>query len=70
MSYGFAGNLRDALPNASFIGFNGKSFMKTYATNQAVFSDYFRIYDIRNRLLRLSADSPVLLAIIKQDGKV
>ncbi len=27
-------------------------------------------HPIRNRLLRLSADSPVLLAIIKQDGKV
>jgi hypothetical protein len=27
-------------------------------------------YPIRNRLLRLTADSPDLLAIIKQEGKV
>ena len=29
MSYGFASNLRDALPNASFIGFTGTPIEKT-----------------------------------------
>ena len=31
MSYGFASNLRDALPNASFIGFTGTPIEKTDA---------------------------------------
>ena len=40
MSYGFASNLRDALPNASFIGFTGTPFEKTDANTRTVFGDY------------------------------
>jgi type I restriction enzyme R subunit len=40
MSYGFASNLRDALPNASFIGFTGTPIEKTDANTRAVFGDY------------------------------
>ena len=36
MSYGFAGNLRDALPDTSFIGFTGTPFEKTDANTRAV----------------------------------
>ncbi|MEN9573201.1 MAG: Type restriction enzyme protein [Verrucomicrobiota bacterium] len=36
MSYGFASNLRDALPNASFIGFTGTPIEKTDANTRAV----------------------------------
>ena len=36
MSYGFASNLRDALPKASFIGFTGTPIEKTNANTQAV----------------------------------
>ena len=47
MSYGFASNLRDALPNASFIGFTGTPIEKTDANTRAVFGDYSSIYDIQ-----------------------
>lgn len=47
MSYGFAANLRDALPNASFIGFTGTPIEKTDANTRAVFGDYISIYDIQ-----------------------
>ncbi|MCB1674937.1 MAG: type I restriction endonuclease subunit R, partial [Halioglobus sp.] len=43
MSYGFASNLRDALPNASFIGFTGTPIEKTDANTRAVFGDYISI---------------------------
>ena len=47
MSYGFASNLRDAFPNASFIGFTGTPIEKTDANTRAVFGDYISIYDIQ-----------------------
>ena len=47
MSYGFASNLRGALPNASFIGFAGTPIEKADANTQAVFGDYISIYDIQ-----------------------
>jgi len=40
MFYGFASNLRDALPNASFIGFTGTPIEKTDASTRTVFGDY------------------------------
>jgi len=40
MSYGFASNLRDALPNASFIGFTGAPIEKTDANTRTVFGYY------------------------------
>jgi len=46
MSYGFASNLRDAFPNASFIGFTGTPIEKTDANTRTVFDDYISIYDI------------------------
>ena len=49
MSYGFASNLRDALPNASFIGFTGTPIEKTDANTRAVFGDYISIYDPARR---------------------
>jgi type I restriction enzyme, R subunit len=47
ISYGFASNLRDALPNASFIGFTGTPIEKTDANTRAVFGGYISIYDIQ-----------------------
>jgi hypothetical protein len=47
MSYVFASNLRDALPNASYIGFTGGHIEKTDANTRAVFGDYISIYDIQ-----------------------
>lgn len=45
-TYGFAKYLRDALPNASFIGFTGTPIEKTDASTPAVFGNYIDIYDI------------------------
>jgi type I restriction enzyme R subunit len=47
LSHGFAANLRDALPNASFIGFTGTPIEQTDANTRAVFGDYISIYDIQ-----------------------
>jgi type I restriction enzyme R subunit len=47
ISYGFASNLRDALPNASFIGFTGTPIEQTDANTRAVFGEYISIYDIQ-----------------------
>jgi len=44
---GFARHMRDALPNASFIGFTGTPIEKTDANTRAVFGDYISIYDIQ-----------------------
>src|SRR5208282_6732700 len=44
---GFARNLRDALPNASFIGFTGTPIEKNDANTRAIFGDYISIYDIQ-----------------------
>ncbi|MGC9450031.1 MAG: type I restriction endonuclease subunit R [Oceanipulchritudo sp.] len=44
---GFARHLRDALPNASFIGFTGTPIEKTDANTRAIFGDYISIYDIQ-----------------------
>ena len=46
-SYGFASNLRDAVPNASFIGFTGTPIETTDANTRTVFGDYISIYDIQ-----------------------
>ncbi len=44
--YGFAKYLRDALPNASFIGFTGTPIEKEDISTPAVFGNYIDIYDI------------------------
>ena len=44
---GLARHLRDALPNASFIGFTGTPIEKTDANTRAIFGNYISIYDIQ-----------------------
>ena len=46
ISYGFAKYLRDALPNASFIGFTGTPIEKDDVNTPAVFGEYIDVYDI------------------------
>ena len=46
LAYGFAKYLRDALPNASFIGFTGTPIEKDDVNTPAVFGDYVDVYDI------------------------
>ncbi len=44
---GYARHIRDALPNASFIGFTGTPIELADASTRTVFGDYISIYDIR-----------------------
>ena len=44
---GFARHMRDALPQASFVGFTGTPIELQDANTRAVFGDYISIYDIQ-----------------------
>lgn len=46
-AYGYAKYLRDALPNASFIGFTGTPIEATDKNTKQIFGDYIDIYDIQ-----------------------
>lgn len=48
---GFARHMRDALPNASFIGFTGTPIEKADANTRAVFGDYISVYDIQQAVV-------------------
>jgi type I restriction enzyme R subunit len=49
---GFARHMRDALPNASFIGFTGTPLELTDKNTKAVFGEYIKpIYDIRQAVV-------------------
>lgn len=58
IAYGFAKYLRDALPNASFIGFTGTPIEKDDVNTPAVFGDYIDIYDI-SRAVEDGATVPI-----------
>ena len=55
---GFARHLRDALPNASFIGFTGTPIELQDANTRAVFGDYISVYDIQ-RAVQDTATVPI-----------
>ncbi|EIJ75504.1 MAG: type I site-specific deoxyribonuclease, HsdR family, partial [Leptospirillum sp. Group II 'C75'] len=44
---GFARHMRDALPNASFVGFTGTPVELNDRNTQAIFGDYISVYDIQ-----------------------
>lgn len=46
--YGFAKHLRDALPNATFVGFTGTPVEADDKDTRAVFGDYVSVYDIQD----------------------
>ena len=46
IKYGFAKYLRDALPNASYIGFTGTPIESDDKSTRAVFGNYIDVYDI------------------------
>jgi type I restriction enzyme R subunit len=46
--YGFAKHLRDALKNATFVGFTGTPVESADKDTRAVFGDYVSIYDIQD----------------------
>lgn len=58
IAYGFAKHLRDALPNASFIGFTGTPIEKDDVNTPAVFGNYIDVYDI-SRAVEDGATVPI-----------
>ncbi|MFZ0615845.1 MAG: type I restriction endonuclease subunit R [Chthoniobacterales bacterium] len=44
---GFARDMRDAVPHASFIGFTGTPIEKADANTRAIFGNYISVYDIQ-----------------------
>ncbi|HDL85640.1 MAG TPA: type I restriction endonuclease subunit R, partial [Candidatus Acetothermia bacterium] len=55
---GFAWHMREALPNASFIGFTGTPIELTDKNTRAVFGDYISVYDIE-RAVKDGATVPI-----------
>jgi type I restriction enzyme R subunit len=47
IAYGLAKHMRDALPNASYIGFTGTPIEQADRSTMQVFGDYIDIYDIQ-----------------------
>jgi len=58
IAYGFAKYLRDAVPNASFIGFTGTPIEKDDVNTPAVFGEYIDVYDI-SRAVEDGATVPI-----------
>jgi type I restriction enzyme, R subunit len=58
IAYGFAKYLRDALPNASFIGFTGTPIEAADVNTPAVFGGYIDVYDI-SRAVEDGATVPI-----------
>lgn len=58
IGYGFAKYLRDALPNASFIGFTGTPIEADDVNTPAVFGNYIDVYDI-SRAVEDGATVPI-----------
>ncbi|MEC5379278.1 type I restriction endonuclease subunit R [Aurantimonas sp. C2-6-R+9] len=58
MAYGFAKHLRDALPNASFIGFTGTPIEAEDVNTPRIFGNYVDIYDI-SRAVEDGATVPI-----------
>ncbi|MCD6573944.1 MAG: type I restriction endonuclease subunit R [Thermoplasmata archaeon] len=50
ITYGYAKYVRDALPNASFIGFTGTPIEQADRSTPAVFGNYVDIYDIEQAI--------------------
>ncbi|MES2389894.1 MAG: type I restriction endonuclease subunit R [Bacteroidota bacterium] len=69
---GFAKHLRDALPNAGFIGFTGTPIDREDASTQAVFGDYIDVYDIQQAVedgatVRIYYESRLVKVHLKED---
>ncbi|MBC7475502.1 MAG: type I restriction endonuclease subunit R, partial [Candidatus Sericytochromatia bacterium] len=73
-TYGMAKYLRDALPNASFIGFTGTPIELTDKSTPAVFGEYIDIYDIEQAVedeatVRIYYESRLAKLHIKEEEK-
>ncbi len=72
--YGFAKYLRDALPNATYLGFTGTPIEKTDANTPAVFGNYVDVYDIAQAVedgatVRIYYESRLAKVKLSDEGK-
>jgi len=72
--YGFAKYLRDALPNATYLGFTGTPIEKTDVNTPAVFGNYVDIYDIAQAVedgatVRIFYESRLAKVALSEEGK-
>ncbi|MCX8055824.1 MAG: type I restriction endonuclease subunit R [Ignavibacteria bacterium] len=74
IGYGFAKYLRDALPNATYIGFTGTPIEKEDRNTPAVFGNYIDIYDIAqavedNATVKIFYESRLAKVALDEEGK-
>lgn len=74
IAYGFAKYIRDALPNATFIGFTGTPVERQDANTPAVFGNYIDIYDIAQAVedhvtVRIFYESRLAKVNLTEEGK-
>jgi type I restriction enzyme R subunit len=72
--YGFAKYLRDALPNATYLGFTGTPIESTDVNTPAVFGNYVDIYDILQAVddgatVRIFYESRLAKINLSEEGK-
>jgi type I restriction enzyme, R subunit len=72
--YGFAKYLRDALPNATYLGFTGTPIEKTDINTPAVFGNYVDIYDIAQAVedgatVRIFYESRLAKVELEEEGR-
>lgn len=72
--YGFAKYMRDALPNATYLGFTGTPIESTDVNTPAVFGDYIDIYDIAQAVedgatVRIYYESRLARIQLSEEGK-
>ena len=72
--YGFAKYMRDALPNATYIGFTGTPIESTDVNTPAVFGNYIDIYDIAQAVedgatVRIYYESRLAKVNLSEEGK-
>lgn len=74
IAYGFAKYLRDALPNATYIGFTGTPIESTDINTPQVFGQYVDIYDIARSVedgstVKIYYESRLAKVNLDEDGK-
>ncbi|MFV0156110.1 type I restriction endonuclease subunit R [Empedobacter falsenii] len=72
--YGFAKYMRDALPNATYLGFTGTPIESTDVNTPAVFGNYVDIYDIAQAVedgatVRIFYESRLAKVKLTEEGK-
>jgi type I restriction enzyme R subunit len=74
VAYGFAKYMRDALPNATYIGFTGTPIEGTDINTPQVFGQYIDVYDISQAVadgatVRIYYESRLAKVNLNEDGK-